>query len=85
MISDHYLPWIGPRGSSPFVHAVLGGIATATERIAVGATCRTSPYRPALIAQSAAIAAVMPGSVHTSELAQADRASTHLDRARRAA
>ncbi|HET7727650.1 MAG TPA: LLM class flavin-dependent oxidoreductase, partial [Candidatus Limnocylindrales bacterium] len=33
MISDHYHPWIDAQGHSPFVWAVLGGIAHATRRI----------------------------------------------------
>ena len=31
LISDHYHPWIDAQGHSPFVWAVIGGIATATE------------------------------------------------------
>jgi G6PDH family F420-dependent oxidoreductase len=55
-VSDHYHPWIDAQGESPFVWSVLGGIATATERIRVGTgvTCPTMRIHPAIIAQAAA-------------------------------
>jgi coenzyme F420-dependent glucose-6-phosphate dehydrogenase len=61
MISDHFHPWIDEQGSSPFVWTVLGGIANATERIRIGTgvTCPTMRYRPDVIAQAAATAALM--------------------------
>jgi coenzyme F420-dependent glucose-6-phosphate dehydrogenase len=59
MISDHFHPWIDAQGSSPFVWAVLGGIAQATSTLPVGTsvTCPTIRYHPALIAQAAATVA----------------------------
>ena len=35
-ISDHFHPWLEAQRNSPFVWSVLGGIATATERLQVG-------------------------------------------------
>jgi hypothetical protein len=35
LISDHFHPWSDRQGQSPFVWAVLGGIAAATERLVV--------------------------------------------------
>lgn len=64
LISDHYHPWIDAQGHSPFVWAVIGGIATATERLRLGTgvTCPTIRIHPAIIAQAAATAgAMMPG------------------------
>jgi coenzyme F420-dependent glucose-6-phosphate dehydrogenase len=64
MISDHYHPWIDAQGQSPFVWAVLGGIAQATDtiRVGTGVTCPTIRIHPAIIAQAAATtAAMMPG------------------------
>lgn len=60
-ISDHYNPWVGAQGSSPFVWSVLGGIAAATARLRVGTgvTCPTVRIHPAIIAQAAATTAVM--------------------------
>ena len=63
-VSDHFHPWTDSQGQSPFVWAVLGGIATATERIQVGTgvTCPLIRTHPAVIAQAAATtAAMMPG------------------------
>jgi coenzyme F420-dependent glucose-6-phosphate dehydrogenase len=64
LVSDHFHPWIDRQGSSPFVWAVLGGIATRTEtlRVGTGVTCPTIRIHPAIIAQAAATAAAMlPG------------------------
>jgi G6PDH family F420-dependent oxidoreductase len=63
-ISDHYHPWNGEQGESPFVWAVIGALAEATERVPVttAVTCPTVRIHPAVIAQAAATAAVMlPG------------------------
>jgi G6PDH family F420-dependent oxidoreductase len=63
-ISDHFHPLIDAQGHSPFVWAVIGGIATATERIPLGTgvTCPTVRIHPAIIAQAAAtVATMMPG------------------------
>ena len=63
-ISDHYHPWNDKQGESPFVWAVIGALAEATERVPVttAVTCPTVRIHPAVIAQAAATAAVMlPG------------------------
>ena len=53
MISDHFHPWIDAQGQSPFVWSVLGGIAQATERIALatGVTCPMIRTHPAIVAR----------------------------------
>jgi coenzyme F420-dependent glucose-6-phosphate dehydrogenase len=64
MISDHFHPWIDAQGQSPFVWSVLGGIASATERIelATGVTCPLIRTHPAIVAQAAAtVGAMLPG------------------------
>jgi len=64
LISDHYHPWIDKQGQSPFVWAVIGAIANATERLRLGTgvTCPTIRIHPAIIAQAAATTAqLMPG------------------------
>ena len=64
LISDHYLPWVDKQGESPFVWAVIGGIAQVTKRIQLGTgvTCPTIRTHPAVIAQAAATAvAMLPG------------------------
>jgi coenzyme F420-dependent glucose-6-phosphate dehydrogenase len=63
-ISDHYHPWVDAQGESPFVWAVIGGIAARTERIRLGTgvTCPILRIHPAVLAQAAATAAAMlPG------------------------
>ena len=63
-ISDHYHPWTDRQGQSPFVWAVIGGMAQATERLRIGTavTCPTMRIHPAIIAQAAAtVAAMLPG------------------------
>ena len=64
LISDHYHPWSDRQGSSPFVWAVLGGIAATTRRLRVGTgvTCPIMRIHPAIIAQaSATIGCLMAG------------------------
>ncbi len=55
-ISDHFHPWLDDQGHSPFVWSVLGGIASATERLRVhtAVTCPTMRMHPAIVAQAAA-------------------------------
>ena len=63
-ISDHYHPWTDRQGQSPFVWAVLGGIAQVTSKLVIGTgvTCPSFRIHPAIIAQAAATAASMlPG------------------------
>jgi G6PDH family F420-dependent oxidoreductase len=63
-VSDHYHPWVEAQGQSPFVWAVLGGIAATTERIdvATGVTCPIMRIHPAVVAQAAAtVATMLPG------------------------
>jgi G6PDH family F420-dependent oxidoreductase len=61
LISDHYHPWTGAQGHSPFVWSVLGGIAAATTRLRVGTgvTCPTVRIHPAVLAQAAATTALL--------------------------
>jgi coenzyme F420-dependent glucose-6-phosphate dehydrogenase len=56
LISDHYHPWIDQQGQSPFVWAVLGGIARETRslRLGTGVTCPLIRMHPAIVAQAAA-------------------------------
>lgn len=58
-ISDHFHPWLGAQGHSPFVWSVLGAIAVATEdiEVAVGVTCPTIRMHPVINAHAAATTA----------------------------
>jgi coenzyme F420-dependent glucose-6-phosphate dehydrogenase len=63
-ISDHFHPWVEAQGNSPFVWAVLGGLAasTTTLQVGTGVTCPIKRYHPAIVAQAAAtVASMMPG------------------------
>jgi G6PDH family F420-dependent oxidoreductase len=61
LISDHFHPWTGRQGHSPFVWSVIGGIAAETERLTIGTgvTCPTIRIHPAIVAHAAATAAAM--------------------------
>jgi G6PDH family F420-dependent oxidoreductase len=60
-VSDHFHPWIGEQGHSPFVWSVLGAISQATHRlkVGVGVTCPTVRIHPAINAHAAATAACL--------------------------
>jgi G6PDH family F420-dependent oxidoreductase len=60
-ISDHYHPWIGAQGHSPFVWAVLGAVAQVTERVdvGVGVSCPILRVHPAVVAQAAATTSLL--------------------------
>ena len=60
-ISDHYHPWNGEQGQSPFVWSVLGAIAarTSTIRCTTAVTAPTLRIHPAVVAQAAATTAAM--------------------------
>src|SRR5436190_10893906 len=60
-ISDHYHPWTTEQGHSPFVWAVLGALAQATERIpvGVGVTCPIMRIHPAILAQATATTSLL--------------------------
>src|SRR2546430_15317140 len=64
LVSDHYHPWLGEQGNSPFVWVVVGAVAEATKklRLGTGVTCPTMRIHPAIIAQAAAtVGAMLPG------------------------
>jgi G6PDH family F420-dependent oxidoreductase len=64
-ISDHFHPWLDSQGHSPFVWAVLGGIAQATSNLRV-TTAVTAPImriHPAILAQATATTAELFGEV----------------------
>jgi G6PDH family F420-dependent oxidoreductase len=61
LISDHYHPWTSTQGHSPFVWAVIGGIAQVTSELTLGTgvTCPTVRIHPAIVAQAAATASLL--------------------------
>ena len=60
-ISDHFHPWVGAQGHSPFVWSVLGAIAASTERlrVGVGVTCPIVRIHPAVLAQATATTSLL--------------------------
>jgi G6PDH family F420-dependent oxidoreductase len=57
LISDHFHPWTGAQGESPFVWTVIGAIAAATQlKVTTGVTCPTVRISPVVLAQAAATA-----------------------------
>jgi len=59
-ISDHYHPWIDAQGQSPFVWAVIGGLAATTRlRVTTAVTCPTMRVHPAVVAQAAATCSLL--------------------------
>lgn len=62
-ISDHFHPWIAEQGHSPFVWAVLGAIAQATDdiEVGVGVSCPIMRIHPAIYAQATATTAQLFG------------------------
>lgn len=58
-ISDHFHPWIGEQGQSPFVWSVIGALSEAVSLpVTTAVTCPTVRIHPAIVAQAAATAAV---------------------------
>ncbi len=62
-ISDHFHPWNGEQGESPFVWSVIGALSQVTSLpVTTAVTCPTIRTHPAVVAQAAATsAAMLPG------------------------
>jgi coenzyme F420-dependent glucose-6-phosphate dehydrogenase len=80
IVSDHFHPWIDAQGQSPFVWAVLGGIARETRRLRVGTgvTCPLIRIHPALVAQAAATVAAMLEGRFFLGLGTGERLNEHI-------
>jgi G6PDH family F420-dependent oxidoreductase len=58
-ISDHFHPWNGEQGQSPFVWSVIGALSEAVDLpVTTAVTCPSVRIHPAVLAQAAATAAV---------------------------
>ncbi len=59
-ISDHFHPWNGEQGHSPFVWSAIGAIAQATDLpLGTGVTCPTVRIHPAIVAHAAATSSIL--------------------------
>lgn len=79
-ISDHYHPWIGEQGHSPFVWSVLGAIAHATEgiEVGVGVSCPTFRMGPVVSAHAAATTACLLDGRFTWGLGSGESLNEHV-------
>jgi G6PDH family F420-dependent oxidoreductase len=61
--SDHYFPWLASQGHAPNAWAVLGAVASATQRVPLMTyvTCPIVRYHPTVVAQQAATVALLAG------------------------
>ncbi len=61
--SDHYSPWLDSQGHAPNAWAVLGAVASATQRVPLMTyvTCPIVRYHPTVVAQQAATLALLAG------------------------
>src|SRR6478735_4026284 len=61
--SDHYSPWLVSQGHAPNAWAVLGAVASATQRVPLMTyvTCPILRYHPTVVAQQAATVALLAG------------------------
>ena len=83
-ISDHFHPWTSQQGHSPFVWAVLGGIAQSTSdlKLLTGVTCPTIRTHPAIVAHAAATTALMLPGRFTLGLGTGENLNEHITGAR---
>ena len=59
-ITDHFHPWVGEQGQSPFVWSMIGAISQVCSLpITTAVTCPTVRVHPAIVAQAAATSSVL--------------------------
>ncbi len=80
VISDHFHPWLEEQGHSPYAWSVLGAAARATERIPLMTyvTCPTVRYHPAIVAQKAAMMALLSDGRFSLGLGAGENLSEHV-------
>jgi G6PDH family F420-dependent oxidoreductase len=78
-ISDHFHPWNGEQGQSPFVWSVLGALAQVTRLpVTTAVTCPTMRIHPALVAQAAATTSVMTDGRFTLGVGSGEALNEHI-------
>jgi len=78
--SDHFTPWLASQGHAPNAWAVLGAVATATERVDLYSyvTCPTMRYHPAIVAQQAATVQILSDGRFTLGLGSGENLNEHV-------
>ncbi|GAA2121329.1 TIGR03557 family F420-dependent LLM class oxidoreductase [Nocardioides bigeumensis] len=78
-ISDHFHPWNGEQGQSPFVWGVIGALSQACSLpVTTAVTCPTVRMHPAIVAQAAATAAVQLGGRFTLGVGSGEALNEHV-------
>ncbi|ONI91659.1 LLM class F420-dependent oxidoreductase [Actinosynnema sp. ALI-1.44] len=78
-ISDHFHPWNGEQGQSPFVWSVIGALSEVTTLpITTAVTCPTFRIHPAVVAQAAATAAVQLNGRFTLGVGSGEALNEHI-------
>jgi G6PDH family F420-dependent oxidoreductase len=78
-ISDHYHPWLGVQGQSPFVWSMIGAVSQVCDLpITTAVTCPTVRIHPAVIAQAAATSAVLTGGRFTLGVGTGEALNEHI-------
>ena len=80
VVSDHYHPWIGTQGNSPFVWGTVGAVSQRTDELELGTavTCPTIRIHPAIVAQAAATAQVQMGGRFFLGVGTGERLNEHV-------
>jgi G6PDH family F420-dependent oxidoreductase len=78
--SDHYYPWLGEQGHSPYAWAVLGAAAYATDSIGLMSfvTCPTRRYHPVVVAQKAATVGLLSSGRFVLGLGAGENLNEHV-------
>jgi G6PDH family F420-dependent oxidoreductase len=78
-ISDHFHPWLDSQGQSPFVWAVIGGIAATTGlEVTTAVTCPILRIHPAVLAQATATCSVMLSGRFRFGVGSGERLNEHV-------
>lgn len=78
--SDHFSPWLTSQGHAPNAWAVLGAVATATEKVDLYTyvTCPTMRYHPVIVAQQAATVQILADGRFTLGVGSGENLNEHV-------
>jgi len=78
-ISDHFHPWNGEQGNSPFVWSVIGALSQVCDLpVTTAVTCPTVRTHPVVIAQAAATCGEMLGGKFTLGVGSGEALNEHI-------